>query len=71
MTGHISQLTASLGQSYYFVIIVKSYRGYSDACIYLEKIIKTFKTLTVIIFQVLRGRAGTKGKLRYNFFLKK
>jgi hypothetical protein len=37
--GHITQLTASLGQSYYFVIIVKSYRGYSDACIYLEKIL--------------------------------
>ena len=37
MPGHIIQLTAFLSISYYFVIIVRSYRGYSVACIYLEK----------------------------------
>ena len=76
MPSHITQLHASLGRSNYFVIIVKSYRGYSDVCMYLEK---TFKTLTVIRIQVLQHKncsvdapnfdpRGCENQQKINFF---
>ena len=33
---HITQPTPSLGGSNYLIIMVRTYRGYSDACIRLE-----------------------------------
>ena len=49
--GNITQPTASLGQSNYFIIMLKSYRGYSDACTHLEKKLnKPLKTNIVLRF---------------------